>query len=70
MFHLTGKIGDTTVVETFTSADGKFGTVEPASDILFPDSKLDAGTLQTQIDALKTQITTLQQDRSVPGGQK
>ena len=35
-FHLTGKIGDLDVDETFTSADGKFGTVEPISDIRFP----------------------------------
>jgi hypothetical protein len=35
-FHLTGTIGDTTIDETFTSADGKFGSVEPISDIQFP----------------------------------
>ena len=59
-FHLTGMISDTVVDETFTSADGKFGTVEPAADILFPDTKLDAATMQTQIDALKKQIDALQ----------
>jgi hypothetical protein len=35
-FHLTGTIGDTDVDEVFTSADGKFGSVEPISDIQFP----------------------------------
>jgi hypothetical protein len=35
-FHLTGTIGDTAIDETFTSADGKFGSVEPISDIQFP----------------------------------
>ncbi len=35
-FHVTGMIGDTPVDETFTSADGQFGTVEPVEDIMFP----------------------------------
>jgi hypothetical protein len=35
-FHLTGTIGDTAIDETFTSADGQFGSVEPISDIQFP----------------------------------
>ena len=48
--------------ETFTSADGKFGTVEPAADILFPDTKLDAAAMQSQIDALKKQVDALQKE--------
>lgn len=35
-FHLTGTIGDVTVDEMFSSADGEFSTVEPISDIQFP----------------------------------
>lgn len=35
-FRLTGKIGDTEIDETFSSADGEFSTVEPISDIRFP----------------------------------
>ncbi len=35
-FHVTGKIEDSDVDETFTSADGKFGSVNPVSDIQFP----------------------------------
>ena len=35
-FHVTGKIGDMDIDETFTSADGKFGSVDPISDIQFP----------------------------------
>jgi hypothetical protein len=58
-FHLTGKIGDTTIDEKFTSADGKFGSVEPSSDVLFPDDKLDVANLQSQIDALKAEIEAL-----------
>lgn len=38
-FHVTGTIGETKVDETFTSADGKFGTVEPVEDIMFPKAQ-------------------------------
>lgn len=64
-FQLTGSISTTTAVTTtvvnekFTSADGEFGTVEPAGDVLFPDSKLDLVALQAQIDALKKEIEAL-----------
>ena len=34
--------------------------MEPAADILFPDTKLDAVTMQSQIDALKKQVDALQ----------
>lgn len=73
-FQLTGTISSTgamstsemitpTVInEKFTSTTGEFSTVEPASDILFPDTKADMVSLQTQIDALKTQIKALQAD--------
>jgi hypothetical protein len=59
-FHLTGTIGDTTVDEVFTSADGEFGSVEPASDIQFPASEVDAAALQQQIADLQAQIADLQ----------
>jgi hypothetical protein len=58
-FHITGKLGDTTIDETFSSADGKFGSIEPASDILFPEVQNDAAGLQAQIDALKAEIEQL-----------
>jgi hypothetical protein len=35
-FQLTGTIGNVTVDETFSSADGEFSTVEPIADIMFP----------------------------------
>ena len=35
-FHITGKIGDADFDQTFTSADGKFDSVNPVSDIQFP----------------------------------
>lgn len=64
-FEITGSISVTTALtetvvnEIFTSADGDFSTVEPAEDLLFPDSKSDAVSLQKQIDALKAEIETL-----------
>lgn len=35
-FHITGTIGDTTIDETFTSADGEFGAVEDPAPLQFP----------------------------------
>ncbi len=63
-FHLTGNIGDMAVDEVFTSADGQFGTVEPASDIMFPalpqvdNARIDA--LEARIAALEEQMAALQ----------
>ena len=65
-FHITGKIGDTTVDEKFTSADGKFSSVDPSSDILFPDANLDAANFQSQIDDLKAQIAALKGGNPAP----
>lgn len=64
-FEITGSISVTTALsetvvnELFTSADGDFSTVEPAEDILFPDTGADAVNLQKQIDALKAEIEAL-----------
>jgi len=35
-FHLTGKIGDATIDETFDSSKGEFSSVNPITDIQFP----------------------------------
>ena len=71
-FHLFGKVNDQDVDEQFTSADGKFGSVDPVTDIMFPDlsaSPVTAETgsadaqiaeLQAQIDELKAQLQQLQ----------
>lgn len=59
-FHLFGKIGDQDIDEEFTSADGKFGTVEPSTDIMFPEPSGDLASLQAQIDDLKAQLAQLQ----------
>src|SRR4051794_15015968 len=64
-FQLSGVISETTAVsatfvnETFSSADGEFESVDPAKDVLFPDSTTDNVSLQKEIDDLKDQITTL-----------
>ncbi|MEO8392710.1 MAG: hypothetical protein ABI700_06940 [Chloroflexota bacterium] len=67
-FHLFGKVNQQDVDELFTSADGKFGSIDPASDIMFPaldatlegDSAAQIADLQAQIDQLKAQIQQLQ----------
>lgn len=60
-FHLTGTIGDIEIDEVFTSADGKFGSVEPVNDILFPDESLvTIQDLQAQIDDLRALLEALQ----------
>lgn len=58
----TDAITPTAVITTFTSADGEFGTVEPANDVLFPDTNADVINLQRQIDALKVQVDKLTED--------
>ncbi len=59
-FRLTGTLGDIEIDEEFSSANGEFSTIEPAGDLLFPDTKADAVSLQSEIAALKTQVEALQ----------
>ena len=68
-FHLFGKINDQDVDEQFTSADGYFASVNPQSDIMFPDlSASDSATpepsattsdMAAQIASLQAQIDQL-----------
>ena len=61
-FHLTGTIEETEVDEIFSSADGEFSTIEPASDLLFPDSTdilTELQALRAEIEALKAEIEAL-----------
>ena len=64
-FRVFGTIGDTEVDEVFTSADGEFSSVEPATDILFPAVPSDTETLiaalEARIAALEEQIAALQE---------
>lgn len=64
-FRVSGTIGDVEVDEVFTSADGMFSTVEPASDIMFPvlpgaDARI--ADLEARIEALEAIIAELQGD--------
>ena len=59
-FHFVGTIGETAIDETFTSADGEFSAVEPASDILFPDVSAPTYELETRITDLETKIAELE----------
>jgi len=59
-FHLTGNIGDIPVDETFSSADGQFSTVEPASDITFPSLDAVGGDAAARIEALEARIAALE----------
>lgn len=58
-FHLTGNIGDMAVDEKFTSADGQFNSVDPSSDVLFPDDSMSVVALQAKIDALQAEVDDL-----------
>lgn len=61
-FIVTGTIEDTEINEKFTSADGEFSTVEPATDLLFPDSVdtlTELQALRAELDALKAEIEAL-----------
>jgi hypothetical protein len=58
-FRVYGNIGDVAVDETFTSADGLFGTVEPSSDIMFPEPYPDLTDLLARIEALEAQVAEL-----------
>jgi hypothetical protein len=59
-FHVVGTIGDMEVDEVFTSADGLFGTVEPISDVTFPDELPSMVDLLEQIEQLEARIAALE----------
>jgi hypothetical protein len=59
-FRVFGNIGDFEVDEVFTSADGRFGTVEPASDVMFPEPLPALDELLERIAALEARIAELE----------
>jgi hypothetical protein len=58
-FHVTGTIGETAIDETFTSADGYFDSIEPASDLQFPEPQPDVSELLQRIEALEAEVQAL-----------
>jgi len=58
-FHFVGTIGKTKVDETFDSAQGKFDSVDPVTDLQFPEKEPSNADLQKEIDDLKAQIAAM-----------
>lgn len=59
-FHLVGAIEETPVDEVFSSADGQIATIEPISDLEFPESNVSLQALLNRIEELEARITTLE----------
>jgi hypothetical protein len=58
-FHFVGTVGETKVDETFDSAQGKFDSVDPVTELQFPEKEPSNAELQKQIDDLKAEIAAL-----------
>lgn len=58
-FRVFGTIGDMEIDEVFSSADGEFSTVEPATDVQFPLPHPDLFELLARIEALEAEIAAL-----------
>lgn len=60
-FRLYGTVGDTAVDEVFTSADGQFSSIEPSTDVMFPQAgAIDIAELLARIEALEARIAELE----------
>lgn len=60
-FRIFGTIDGIEVDEVFSSSDGEFSTVEPSSDIMFPEAGIvDVNDLLARIEALEAQLEELQ----------
>jgi len=60
-FRVFGTIGTAAIDETFTSTDGKFSSVEPSTDIMFPAAgATDVAALLARLDALEARIAKLE----------
>lgn len=58
-FRVFGTIGDLAIDETFSSADGQFSSVEPASDYQFPEPDPTVAELLARIAELEARIAEL-----------
>jgi hypothetical protein len=61
VFRVFGTIGDVQVDETFDSAEGGFSTIEPATDVMFPQAAAaDIPALLARMAALEARIAVLE----------
>jgi hypothetical protein len=65
-FHFVGTVGSYQVDETFNSADGQFDSVDPITDLQFPEQEPSNAELQAQIDTLKSQVDALMAAQTTP----
>jgi hypothetical protein len=65
-FHFVGTVGSYQVDETFNSADGQFDSVDPITDLQFPEQEPSNAELQAQIDTLKSQVDALIAAQTTP----
>ena len=68
-FHFTGTVGTTKVDEVFDSAQGKFDSVDPVTDLQFPEKAPSNSDLQKEIDDLKAQIAAMRGGMAMPTAQ-
>ena len=58
-FRVFGTIGDLEIDETFSASEGAFDTIEPATDITFPDEMPSMLELMNRIVALEARLSEL-----------
>ncbi len=66
-FHVTGTINGIEVDEVFTSADGSFSSIEPATDLQFPVETTTLAELLERIAALEARIAELEAQLAAAG---
>jgi hypothetical protein len=59
-FRVFGTIGEQAINEGFTSTAGEFSSVEPVSDVSFPDAIPSTVELLEQIEAPEARIAALE----------
>ena len=60
VFHMTGKINDLAVDETFESGPGRFSAVTPAEDVQFPNALPGTDQLAAQMAAQDAKVNQAQ----------
>lgn len=59
-FRIFGTIGEVAIDETFSSTEGQFSSVEPASDVTFPDELSSLLELSERIAELEARLAALE----------